>query len=569
MWSNLKFILKHLSKRHLLLQGYGAMILECVCPLAAVMLQRDLIDQVFKNKDYSQFTKLLGLYLIFFFAPKLFFTLRKVSFFELSYNLQRNLSRTFLEKVHTLPASQLTTESIGKLQHHLRTTISDVSDLSINQLLSELAFVCLNTLLLTVALISINPLLTLGVALIATIYYALARHYSSETKLLAMQTRKARGEVSKTLEETIASLREQVAFNRQKWQIDRYDQAYGTYYESSLKENAYKIKVILTSEPFLYGTKLFVLILGIGGVMTGRLTAGTLVVAFTLADQLITSLGQLFQLSMTGKRLSASIVELHSVIDLESESFGNESLDQIHSLVIQEVVFQYTQDSKVVIDHLSLDIPIGKKIAIVGSSGSGKSTVAQLMVRMYQGQQGEVLINNKPIHDYGQTLANKVSIVFQQPYFLPGTIMDNMIFNEIYDHHDLIKISRAMDCHDFIENLPLKYETEVGERAVRLSGGQKQRIALARALLKNPEVLILDEATSALDPDMQGRVQENIDLLRRGKTTIVIAHRLSTIINAELIYVMDQGKVIATGTHDHLMNDCSLYQSLYVNQQTG
>lgn len=569
MWSNLKFILKHLSKRHLLLQGYGSMILESVCPLAAVMLQRDLIDQVFKNKDYSQFTKLLGLYLIFFFAPKLFFTLRKVSFFELSYTLQSSLSRTFLEKVHSLPSKQLTTESIGKLQHHLRITISDVSDLSINQLLSEFTFVCLNTFLLTAALISINPLLTLGVALIATIYYTLASHYSSETKHLAMQTRKARGEVSKTLEETIASLREQVAFNRQNWQIDRFDQAYGTYYKSSLKENAYKIKVILASEPFLYGTKLFVLILGIGGVMAGHLTAGTLVVAFTLADQLLTSLGQLFQLSLTGRRLSASIMELHSVIDLDSENFGKEPLDQIHSFIFQDVVFRYTQDSKVVIDHLDLDIPVGKKIAIVGSSGSGKSTIAQLMVRMYQAQQGEVLINNKPIRDYGKSLANKVSIVFQQPYFLPGSIMDNLILNENYDQHDLIKISRAMDCHDFIESLPLKYETEVGERAVRLSGGQKQRIALVRALLKNPDVLILDEATSALDPEMQGKVQDNIDLFRKGKTTIVITHRFSTIVNAELIYVMDQGKVIATGTHEHLMDDCSLYQSLYVNQLTS
>lgn len=176
----------------------------------------------------------------------------------------------------------------------------------------------------------------------------------------------------------------------------------------------------------------------------------------------------------------------------------------------------------------------------------------------------EVYFNQWEIHRcYGNQFYDKFAIVFQQPHFIPSTIRENLTFEREYEQEFMEAICKDMLCHSFISEFKNRYDTLVGERGTTLSGGQKQRLALVRALLKNPEVLVLDEATSALDMETEFHVQENLDKLRRGKTTIIIAHRLSTIQNADVIYVLDKGKIIAHGTHNSLLDECSVYRDLY------
>lgn len=309
-------------------------------------------------------------------------------------------------------------------------------------------------------------------------------------------------------------------------------------------------------KPFILPTYIYVLF-----------SLGEFVVSFTYVDQLVTELGQLFQQALAGKKLVASTQCIQSVMGKESTEFGSiDFTGNIESIQFKDVTFRYSPESTPVLNSLSMDFPIGKKIAIVGESGCGKSTIAGLLLRTYSPDKGEININGIPVGSYGKQYSDKISIVFQQPHFIPSSIKENLIFDKEYDKLDIENVCKEMLCHDFIIGFTNQYETRVGERGTSLSGGQKQRLALSRAILKNTEILILDEATSALDTETEFLVQKNIDKLRKGKTTIIIAHRISTIQNADVIYVLDKGNVVVMGTHEKLLAESGVYRELYAYQ---
>jgi ABC-type multidrug transport system fused ATPase/permease subunit len=214
--------------------------------------------------------------------------------------------------------------------------------------------------------------------------------------------------------------------------------------------------------------------------------------------------------------------------------------------------------------HMSMDLPLGSKIAFVGASGGGKSTISQLLIRFFEPQSGSVLVNGRPLSDYKrEDWTKRVDIVFQDPYLIPETIRTNLTLGrEPISDEKVEAMCRVAQIHDVIQELPDGYETIIGERGITLSGGQRQRLSLARAFLANPEILILDEATSALDLETERLVQKGLDELRDGRTTIIIAHRLSTIINADRIYVINRGKVIEQGNHEQLMMGDTAYKRL-------
>jgi ABC-type multidrug transport system fused ATPase/permease subunit len=562
------FIFKYINKKRWFVLGYFALFLECVTPIVAILLQRDLIDKVFMEKQYEEFPRLLALYAIFFFGPKLWFTVRKVTFFHISYRLQMSLTKEFLLKIYDLPTAIFNKEHVGKLLNHMRNDIAEASDLSVNQLLSESVRNILTIVLISYSVANINFIMLLVVITVAIIYYVLLNKFGKKTKQFSQQAKEEKANISINIEESISSIREIVAYNRQDWQLQHYEKKFSDYFKAIKKQGLYTVKILFVSEPFLYGTKLVAILFGGMSVISNKISLGEFVVGFTFVDQLVTELGQLFQQALTGKRLEASIECIQSVMGKESTEFGSTDFsDGIESIQFKEVTFSYSPDSAPVLNNLSMDFPIGKKIAIVGASGSGKSTITQLLLRAYSPDKGEISINGVPANCYGKQYCDKISVVFQQPHFIPTSIKENLIFDKEYDELDIEKACKEMLCHDFIAEFPNGYETQVGERGATLSGGQKQRLALARAILKNTEVLILDEATSALDTETEFNVQKNLDKLRKGKTTIIIAHRLSTIQNADIIYVLDKGSIASQGTHERLITECAVYKELYTFQQ--
>lgn len=568
MKSSLSFIFKYIDKKRWFLLGYFAIFLESLTPIIATLLQRDLIDKVFTEKQYQEFPKIIALYAIFFFGPRLWFTVRKVAFFHIGYRLQMSLTKEFLLKIYDMPTAIFNKEHVGSLLNQIRGNIADASDLSVNQILSEAVKNILTIVFLIISIANINFIMMIIVVIVAVIYYGLLHIFGGKTKKFSQQVKEEKANVSIAVEESISSIREIVAYNRQDWQLKHYEKKFSDYFKAVIKQGLFKNKILFISDPFLYGTKLVAILFGGMGVISNSISLGEFVVGFSFVDQLVTELGQLFDQALTGKRLEASVLCIKSVMGKDSVKFGSDDFSgDIKSIKFKDVTFSYSADTAPVLNNLSMDFPVGKKIAIVGKSGSGKSTIAQLLIRAYTPDKGEVSINGVPINCYGNQYTDKISIVFQQPYFIPSTIKENLVLDKEYNQLDVENACKKMLCHDFIEGFQNQYETEVGERGTALSGGQKQRLALSRAILKNTEVLVLDEATSALDTETEFCVQKNIDELRKGKTTIIIAHRISTIQNADIIYVLDKGKVAAKGTHESLMSESPIYKELYAFQQ--
>lgn len=564
---SMSFIYQYINTKRWFLLGYLALVLECITPIIAAVLQRDIIDDVFTEKQYDQFTFLIILYAIFFFGPKLWFTVRKVTFFHISYHLQMKLTEEFLKKIYELPTAIFNKEHAGKLLNNIRNDITNACNTAVNEMLSESVKIIVSLVFLSLAIAYISLTMLLTVTVVAFIYYILLYKFGEKTKKYAGHVREEKANLSVTIEESVSGVREIVAFNQQNQQKKIFEDKFQKYYKTLIKEGLYKIKIIFISDPFLYGTKLTVILFGGINAIANNVSLGEFVVGFTLVDQLVTALGQLFQQGLTGKRLIASVDCVQAVMSQEGVNRGYQNLnDEIKSIKLRNVTFRYADDSEPVLRNLNLDVPVGKKIAFVGESGSGKSTIAQLLLRAYEPEEGEVLINDVPIKEYGHQYTDRISAVLQQPHFLPITIKENLIFAEDYEQEHIEAVCKEMLCSDFIQELADRYETEVGERGTRLSGGQKQRLALARSMLKNADVLILDEATSALDVETEYFVQNNIDQLRKGKTTIIIAHRLSTIKNADIIFVLDKGHVVAQGEHDNLIVESPVYKRLYETQ---
>jgi ATP-binding cassette subfamily B protein len=246
---------------------------------------------------------------------------------------------------------------------------------------------------------------------------------------------------------------------------------------------------------------------------------------------------------------------------------GNRALpgDAVRGEVeFNHVSFAY-QDRLPVIENLSLRVPAGETIAIVGSTGSGKSTLVKLLLRLYEVQSGTITLDGIPLEDLNvRDLRRCIGLVSQDVFLFHGTVAENIAYgNFTATESEIIEAAKIAEAHEFILRLPQGYETIVGERGQKLSGGQRQRIAIARAVLKNPPILILDEATSAVDNETEAAIQRSLERITVDRTTIAIAHRLSTIRNADCIYVMEYGKLIESGTHEQLLQHNGVYASLW------
>jgi subfamily B ATP-binding cassette protein MsbA len=234
----------------------------------------------------------------------------------------------------------------------------------------------------------------------------------------------------------------------------------------------------------------------------------------------------------------------------------------------KNVDFWYNHNEDQILNKINIVFEGGKMTSLVGHSGSGKSTILNLIPRLYDANSGEIIIDNQSIYSSTiESIRNNVSLVSQDTTLFDDTIKNNIIYaNENIDPEEIIEAAKQSHCHEFIENLPLKYETVIGENGVRLSGGEKQRISIARAMLKKSKIILLDEATSALDSETESKIQEALKILTKNKTTIVIAHRLSTVLNSHNIYVIDKGKVLANGKHEELLKESEEYKNFYEKQ---
>ena len=396
------------------------------------------------------------------------------------------------------------------------------------------------------------------------------RKYTKKIRKSGRVRQDTSGAVTAFVQESLSGIFVIKAFNNSDMIIDKYKDISMDEFEKSYKSTKIKAKVSPINE--VITTLMVVLVAGYGGyqiVVTQTISPGDLI-------SFVTALGLMSQplkrLVSKNNDLQEAIPSADRVIEIldvpvEKEYYGEEEKleGRIENIHFDNVSFAYDDAKSNALKNINLDVKAGEVVAFVGKSGSGKTTIVNLIPRFFEATEGKILINGKDIKNISlNKYRDLIGIVPQESFLFSGTIAENISFGkENVSEEEIIQAAKMANAYSFITELENGFETEVGERGVMLSGGQKQRIAIARALIQNPEILILDEATSALDTESERLVQDALDKLMINRTTFVIAHRLSTIINADKIVVMENGEIKEIGKHQELLNQNGLYKHFY------
>ena len=428
----------------------------------------------------------------------------------------------------------------------------------------------LTVIILTAILFKVDYILALISLVLLPLIIRVVRKYTKKIRKYGRERQDTTGKVTAFTQETLSGIFVIKAFNNTDFVIDKYKDLTKEEFEQAYKTTKIKAKVSPINE--VITTFMVLLVVLYGGyqiLVTKKITSGDLI-------SFVTALGLMHQplkrLISKNNDLQDSLPSADRVVEIfdekiETDVFGEavEFDEKIENIKFENVNYKYEDSNDYVLKNINLNVKAGEIVAFVGKSGSGKTTLVNLLARFFNTDEGSVTVNgvnikNIPLGIY----RNKFAIVPQETFLFGGTIKENISFGKEVTDEEIITAAKMANAYNFIqEDLPNKFETEVGERGALLSGGQKQRIAIARALIKNPEIMILDEATSALDSESEKLVQDALDSLMEGRTTFVIAHRLSTIVRADKIVVMDNGEIKEIGTHSELIAMNGIYKNLY------
>ncbi len=360
-------------------------------------------------------------------------------------------------------------------------------------------------------------------------------------------------------------------FNNENHEFKRLDESLEKY-ENAANKNRTSLSLLNISQTFviMIGITLM-LVLTVFGIQSKTITVGGFVVINAYMLQLYQPLNFLGTIY---REIRQSLVDMENMFNLLKEKnniddSGSDNLKNNNAEIIFKNIFFGYENKRTIIKNISFSIPEGKSLAIVGPTGAGKSTISKLLFRFYDPDSGEILINKKNIKKYKQnSLRQMIGVVPQDTVLFNDTIFYNISYGLIdSSEEDVINAAKIAGIHDFIESIPNKYNTIVGERGLKLSGGEKQRVAIARAVLKNPSILFFDEATSALDTNTEKEINKNLNKISQGKTTLIIAHRLSTVSKADKIIVLNKGNIVEEGNHLSLLNKNGLYALMWNKQK--
>ena len=534
--------------------------------IAAVEWIRRIIG--FINSEEENFSSFLALSLILIALG------RGVGFFVGNYFMSRvgfgivhDLRAELFQKLHDLPKSYFDANQSGQLINRITFTTTQVSGAASNAVktLIREGFLLIGLFIYLMILNFKLTLLLIGTApLIALIVYVAGKRL----KKLAKKIQTAMGDVTHIASEAVDGHVEIKSFNAQDYENSRFLEANTSNKNQNLKLEATGNMATPIIQVLVSISLSIVAYFALGAQLGISLDAETFVAFFTAAGLMAKPIRQLSNINIIVQKGLAAANEIFEQLDQDIETDLGEIKDKIEgNIEFNNVSFSYETGGQILND-INLSINKNETVAIVGKSGSGKSTIANLIPRFYNHSSGEILIDGISINDFSlDHLRSQISIVNQSPSLFNDTISKNIAYGD--DEIDVEKLkesARLSGCSEFIENLPEGYESEIGDDGVLLSGGQRQRLAIARAFYKDSPIIILDEATSALDTESELIVQEALEKLITDRTTIVIAHRLSTIENASKIIVLDNGSIVETGTHKELIENKAVYHSLYKNK---
>ena len=557
-------------KRNLVFIGLVLIVLSRLASLVAPLKIKELLDDVIPNKDYEALYSLLFVVGTAILVQSITsFLLTRILSVQAQY-LISELRANVQKKVLSLPISFFDNTKSGALVSRIMSDVEGVRNL-IGTGLVQLVGGTITAVISLILLINISPSMTLFILIPVAVFGLVALKAFKYIRPIFRNRGVINADVKGRLTETLAGVRVIKAFNAEQQENEVFEKGVDLLFQN-VKKSLTATAIMTSSATFLLGIA-STGIMGIGGykIMAGELTVGEFL-SFTFLLGLM--IAPIVQMSNIGSQLTEAFAGLdrtEELMNMEAEEDNEERTIQLHEIKgdiqFKKVSFSY-DEGKEVLNEISFDVPKGTVTALVGSSGSGKSTIAGLSATFLNPNSGTITIDNQDISKVKLSSYRKhLGVVLQDEFLFEGSIRENILFpRPNATEHELQKAVKAAYVNEFTDRFDNGLDTLIGERGVKLSGGQRQRLAIARAILANPTIIILDEATSSLDTESEALIQKSLSKLIKDRTTIVIAHRLSTIKQAEQILVIEAGFIVERGTHEQLIEKQGRYFELYTYQ---
>ena len=549
-----------------------AVAIVCICLASGANLYvpwiiKDMIDKVLADRNLLLLNIIAGGIIVLFFFRGIFYYGQNYLVAYVGERVIIDLRDLVFQKFQRLPISYYDQHQTGEIMSYVTNDVGAVQSALVDKLID--AVMESATLIGSVALMFLlDWKMTLVTLITVPLVGQAMKIFGRKLKSTSRDVQEQLANITSLMQESISAVRVVKSFVREDYEIQRFHRQNERNFDATMRNVRLSSLLTPTVEFLAAITVTFIIWIGGYEVVNGTMTAGALVAFLTYAVNLANPVKRLSRIYGSIQKAMAAADRVFAIVDMEEVIHDKEDamdLPPVKGHVeVRGVTFSYKEGCPALSD-ISLEAKPGQMIAFVGPSGAGKSTIANLIPRFYDVDKGAILIDGHDVRDVTlHSLREQIGLVPQETMLFSTTVRENIRYGRLdASDAEVERAAKAANAEEFIRELPEGYDTQIGERGLNLSGGQRQRMAIARAILKDPQILILDEATSALDTESEKIVQAALDKLMVGRTSFVIAHRLSTIFNADQIIVIDDGRIKEHGTHEELLALGGLYSTLY------